>query len=426
MRLHLFATVAVIALPIAFGCSAAGGDKGGASLDGTDPGAKPGGPGGGDAGTDTGFHVPGGDPDGGLGGIGDASGPPLDPTKDNDGDGYVYADDCDDTNKLINPGAYDVIGDKVDNDCNGTVDDVDACDTGLKLLAADGLDFAKSLHLCRQTTEAATGKSKTWGVISAVIQTVDGTDKPLARQIGLEPNWGTAGTMKAKEGETMVVLSTGSARVPGQPEYMKPLDMVFGDKNTGHENTPPAGWPKNTSGCPSPATNTANDSVSVKLKIRVPTNASSFAYDFDFYSSEYIDFVCSSYNDTYVALLTTKAPLDPKNAGNISFDATGGPVNVNSGFFEVCTPGSAASGKSFACKLGTGELAGTGFEGDGNQDGATSWLRTKAGVVPGEIIELTFAIWNTGDHILQSTILLDNFQWDATPTTGGPVTDRPK
>jgi hypothetical protein len=81
---------------------------------------------------------------------------------------------------------------------------------------------------------------------------------------------------------------------------------------------------------------------------------------------------------------------------------------------------------NYTCPLGRGELAGTGFEGDGDQDGATSWLETKAGVVPGETITIQFVIWNTGDHILQSTVLLDNFKWDATPTTGGPSTDRPK
>ena len=30
-----------------------------------------------------------------------------------------------------------------------------------------------------------------------------------------------------------------------------------------------------------------------------------------------------------------------------------------------------------------------------------------------------------GDHILDSTVLIDNFKWDAKPTTG-PITDRPK
>ena len=56
---------------------------------------------------------------------------------------------------------------------------------------------------------------------------------------------------------------------------------------------------------------------------------------------------------------------------------------------------------------------------------APSWLQTKANVSPGEEIEISFMIWNTSDHILQSTILLDNWKWSAEGTTA-PVTDRPK
>ena len=413
MRSHSFAVLCALALPL-LACSAANTKDGGGAL-----GDNGGGPGGGtDAGG--GFHPADGDP----GGLGDVSDIPIDPTKDNDGDGYTYADDCDDRNIHINPGAYDVVGDGVDNDCNGTADDVDDCDKALAMTTKAGTDFAKSLGLCRTTTAGATGKAKTWGVISATLVTTDGKDAPLGRQYGIETTWGTA--VKPKAGASMAVLSTGSARTPGQPEYMKPLQLKFGDTNTGHENAPPAGWPKNSPGCPDPLdTSKVNDSVGLKLNLRVPTNAKGFSYDFDFYTSEYITYVCSEFNDTFVALLKSAIALDPKANGNISFDAKGSPVNVNSGFFEVCAPGS-KSGKTFTCKLGRGELAGTGYDGDGTEDGATSWLRTKASVKPGEEMEIEFVIWNTSDHILQSAVLLDNWQWNADGTTGAPVTDRPK
>lgn len=404
-----------VALTVLVGCSASN-DKGGP----TD--FTPGGSDSGKPGADGGGIVPGDDGGFNIDGGGETH-PPLDPTKDNDGDGYLYADDCNDADPLVNPGAFDVLGDGVDNDCNGKVDDKPKCDTGLTLNDPNALHFAQALGMCNQTTDGATGKAKIWGVISATLKTVDGAVDALPRQYGIEPGWGTK--ILPKEGINMAVLSTGSARMPGQPDYMKPLQLTPGDKNTGHENTPPPGWPKNSPGCPDPTIKTANDSVGLQLKIRVPTNAKGFSYDFDFYTSEYIDFVCTEFNDTYIALLQTKAPLDPKNLGNISFDKTGGPVNVNSGFFEVCTPGTSGSGKSFACPLGTSELAGTGFEGDGAQDGATSWLETKAPVVPGETITLQFVVWNTGDHILQTTVLLDNFLWDAAPSTA-PSTDRPK
>src|SRR5205085_9037553 len=162
----------------------------------------------------------------------------------------------------------------------------------------------------------------------------------------------------------------------------------------------------------------------------VPTNAKTFTFDFDFYTSEYIEFSCSPFNDTYVAILNSKAPLDPKFAGNISFDTKGNPINVNSDFFQVCTPGTSSypgGGKiTYSCPLGRGELAGTGYEGgDSKQHGATSWLQTRANVIPGEEIEISFMIWNTSDHILQSAIVLDNWKWSAEGTTA-PITDRPK
>ena len=407
-RLHL----ALVVVASVVGCSAGGA--------GDDPGVRKG-----DSGPDDGgFHLD----DGGFVGLPDGASP--DPTKDNDGDGYLFVDDCDDTNPLINPGAYDVAGDHVDNDCDGVKDSVDACQGGLVLTSTTALDFAKALDLCRTTVSGATGKEKRWGVISASLETTDGVGKPLPYQYGLQQTWGV---LKPREGGVMAALSTGSARTPGQPQYIKPLALSAGATGTGNENVAPPGWPQNTTGCPNPTAGKrgkALDPVVLRLKLRVPTNAKSFTYDFDFYTSEYIDYVCTEFNDTFIALLKTKAPLDPKNNGNISFDKTGSPVNVNSGFFEVCEPGKAAhppaTGKTFTCALGRAELSGTGYEGDGPQDGATSWLRTKATVVPGEEMEIAFMIWNTSDHQLQSAVLLDNWQWGADPTTGGPETDRPK
>ncbi len=408
---RLLLPVSLMSLMTLLGCAAAHGDAG-LTLDPGDPGV------------DEGDAAPPGNDDGGFpgdpGGLKDAGGgKPLDPTKDNDGDGYLYADDCNDANPLVNPGAYDVPGDGVDNDCNGKIDDVDACDSGLAMTSGNAMDFAKSLGLCRQTSASATGKARTWGVIRATLKTTDGVGAPLPMQYGIQSAWGSA--VKPKAGASMAVLSTGSARTPAQAGYFKPRSY---DGPTTHENTPPAGWPINSAGCPEPTKKTANDSVVLELVIRVPTNAKSFSYDFDFYTAEYIEFVCSEFNDTYAAILKSKVPLDPKNAGNVSFDKKGDPVNVNSGFFEVCSPASKA-GRTFPCAMGRGELSATGYDVDGTEDGATGWLETKAAVVPGEEITISFMIWNTGDHELQSAVLLDDWRWGAEGTTG-PTTTRPK
>ena len=51
--------------------------------------------------------------------------------------------------------------------------------------------------------------------------------------------------------------------------------------------------------------------------------------------------------------------------------------------------------------------------------GGTDWLMLRGNVVPGEIITLRFALWDTGDGIYDSVVILDNFQWSAQPVTTG-------
>jgi hypothetical protein len=45
--------------------------------------------------------------------------------------------------------------------------------------------------------------------------------------------------------------------------------------------------------------------------------------------------------------------------------------------------------------------------------GATGWLSSQAPVKPGETFTLDLMIWDTGDGDLDSSVLLDNFQWVA-------------
>jgi Putative metal-binding motif len=355
----------------------------------------------------------------------------IDPEKDNDGDGYLFKDDCNDGNPEVNPGAYEVPGDGVDNDCNGKIDDVPDCDNVVDLAhykTTNPMDFARALGLCQEAKADAEGKDKRWGVIKAELVRVDGSPLDTASniQFGILKNFGK--NVLPRAGKNLVVLSSGTARTPDYPGFKKPRTEHF---TTTSSLTPPAGHPKPNPACLEDPLKQANDSVNLKMTIRVPTNAKAFLYDFDFYSSEYSTFICSRYNDSFVALLDSKVPLDPKYSKNISFDAKGNPVNVNSGFFEVCTPGT-YKGHVFPCAKGTTELQGTGFWDeatdafpDPKQNGATSWLETKAPVAPGETIVVQFMIWDTGDHILDSTVLLDNWRWDAKGTTA-PITDRPK
>jgi hypothetical protein len=49
--------------------------------------------------------------------------------------------------------------------------------------------------------------------------------------------------------------------------------------------------------------------------------------------------------------------------------------------------------------------------------GATDWLYTTAPVVPGEIINMNFEIWDEGDHKWDSFVVVDDFQWSVEETS---------
>jgi len=362
--------------------------------------------------------------------------PPCDnanPDGDEDEDGWSVAQgDCNDCTPLMNPGAYDYPG-KVDEDCNGVPDDEPkGCDEGLAVEANDAMDAARAMGLCRLADPNAPLSTRTWGVLSAKYVFPDGsttsdtpklfgTDCVGDGQKGTPPNSLSRGIVtkfgnvtEPTGGQSMFVLSTGVARSGVQGMSPAGAHMCTASRT-------PTGFPTpSEAACPGQnidTDNSAYDAIALEVEIRTPTNAKGFSFDFDFHTYEYPNFICSQYNDFFVALLW---PVHATNVlhNNICFDAQGNPVSVNNGFLEVC-PAGTHGGKVFECPLGTGELLGTGFEGRG----ATSWLRTTAPIEPGETIKLRFAIWDMGDDGFDSTVLLDNVTWELEGLP--PFTDRP-
>lgn len=378
---------------------------------------------------------------------------------DADGDGWTTCDgDCCDSPQdcanpaQVNPGAFDIPGNGVDDDCDGGVDNAPAaCDGGLASDSSSGSDYAKALDLCQATTESPPSLAqKKWGVISAVLQLADGTGTPAATSRAIRPGFGTNTVPQA--GASMVVLSTGNAAANSDtnPPYI-PFQPGQNENTT---SAAPADWLAlnggtfpNAPGCPAASSTTANDPVMLKVRVRVPTNARSFSVSSFFYSAEYPEWVCSAYNDVFVALLdSTFVPGNGESANpadkNIAFySAPGGfvyPVGVNlafgnTGLFTQCVNGSTGCGSlsnptgSTTTCLATTLLAGTGFDDPdaGNCDpqsllgGGTGWLTTAGNVVPGEVIEVRFAIWDTSDHGYDSLVLLDNWTWSTTPIQPG-------
>jgi hypothetical protein len=381
-------------------------------------------------------------PDAGAAPAAPRSGCASRPDEDRDKDGYTSAQgDCNDCDPQVNPGAFDVPGNMVDEDCSGKPDDEPVnCDSGL---AAEGdpVSAARALGICRAARPDAVGKDRTWGLIRAAYVFPDGStaairpkagdcgragDPPNTFSHGVLPTFGTK--VKPRQGAALVALSTGIARA-GQYALPAQRPSPDGAQMCTRSHTP-QGFPVSsysTCGDLEQATGSgdANDSIGLEVVLRAPTNAAALSFDFDFYTFEYDQYVCSAFNDAFVALLYSKIPDLPANH-NIAFDSQGNPVSVNNGFVEVCQPftyiGSKANvpfKRDFPCKLGVGELAGTGFE----RKAATGWLQTHSNVVPGEEITLRFAIWDAGDELLDSTVLIDNFRWDAMP--GSTVTIRP-
>jgi len=314
-----------------------------------------------------------------------------------------------------NDSRFDEPGNKCDDDQDGKIDNTTVCDSSLSW-DGNASDFAKAIGLCKAFGGKTKGK---WGLVSAEYANgFKSTSAPGSGQHGILGKFGDV--LKPQEGKNIGVLSSGWAQeyngAPGAPFTSSKNWIAGGDV--------PDGFPKSSGSCS--VSKNVNDVIAVKLKIKAPENAKGFAFDFNFFSSEWPNFICSNYNDSFIAVLTAPS-FNSGKADNISFDAKNNPVSVNSGFFDRCTPGTRTSdGKTSVCAGGPGELDGTGYEAGGftgtTQGGATGWLTTQAPIEPGEEFELDFMIWDTGDSALDSSVLIDNFHWIAGETKLG--TDR--
>lgn len=420
MRIHgltyAFCGVALISLASAGACSATGG-TGQFSTNGTGGASTESSSSNGQGGINLGSGGTIGNPD---------IDPPCDfkdPSGDHDGDGFTVGDgDCNDCSAAMNPGAQDFADNHVDEDCDGAFDNnPTACDTGLSVTSNSAVDAAKALGICQ------VAKGKSWGLVSAQYVTADGQplDNYDSQGIGHGLLNGFGPNVHPQEGQTLLALSSGTARQPSDPGY----DSVSGH-DKGYETGAPPGYPKESPACPNVQTGEPHDSAGLLVKIKSPTNAKSLKFNLDFYTYEWPGYICSQFNDFFVAMMT---PV-PKGQGdgNISFDTKGNLISVNAGFLEVCGcsggPPCQTTGGPFACKLGSAQLQNTGFDDGGDSSAATGWLATTSPIqVPGAEISLLFAVWDSGDGVLDSTILLDNFTFDvdAAVTTTAPV-DVPK
>jgi hypothetical protein len=388
-------------------------------------------------------------------GIDDNCSGKIDEDTDLDGDGFTTCggDCCDSVEctkpALVNPGSFDAPGNQLDDDCDGITDNAQAaCDMGIASDTSNATDYAKAIDLCQFSTMG----EKKWGVISAVFTKVDGTGAPDNVQKAVRPKFGNGVLPKA--GSALALLSTGHAAATNdsRPGY-RSFDLFGG---VGSSSGFPAdflaangGKLPNAPGCPEPLANRANDAIMLTLTVRAPTNAKSFSMAANFFSAEYPEFTCTTFNDFFSVLLDstfTGTPANPADK-NLAFyaDASGAkyPVGVNlaysangvgTGLFNQCVNGTTGCageirGTISTC-VGVDQLAGTGFDTpssrcDANSlmGGGTGWLVTRGNIVGGEVFKLRIALWDTSDSALDSLAVIDNFTWSVETSDPGTVVE---
>lgn len=322
------------------------------------------------------------------------------------------------------PRNYDIPANNCDDDGDGAVDNLPTCDNDLPF-GGSAAQFAQALGLCQQASDTK------WGIVSAAYtNSYESTREPPAEQHGILKKFGNV--VRPREGASLGVLSTGHAReydgTSGTPTFKRGVPM-----STSMGRLPP-GYPKVAGGCGSALINVVWDVITVKLKIKAPKNAKGVAFDFSFWSGEWPEYVCSNYNDGFIAFLRSNA-FNNGRPENISFDGNNDVISVNAAFFDRCTPNTTTGCRgrrtaTAACPGGEADLAGTGFEAFNTYcstrstgGGTTGWLSSKAPIEPGETIELEFMIGDTGDPAYDSSVLLDNLRFE--PTDVQVVTERP-
>jgi hypothetical protein len=404
-------------------------------------------------------------------------------TTDCDQDGWLVSEgDCCDkpgacgsAPELVNPGAIELVGNGIDDNCNDKLDLFDAedalsCDSSLYSSSLVAENYARAMGICRTTTADPVQKQDlTWGLVSAELLLADGSPLSDVDARSIRTSFGQLNPATI-EGDSVAVLSTGIASdatqldpgpnggAPGGSGVSNmhdPPSQVDISACTlpgciadwfAAENLPlkPASELPTAPGCPPPAfgdPKLAHDSVMLRLVLRAPTNAKAFSFNVYFISSEYPEFVCSSFNDQFVALIDTPngAPSAPNPSDkNLLTYASAGekwPVGINvahgTNLFSVCESETAnppcwdTDVASQSCQLGPAQLAGTGFEkptgGSCLIGGGTGWLTTAGNVVPGANVEVRIVIWDVGDSAYDSLALIDGFEWKQDSVNAGTM-----
>ena len=244
--------------------------------------------------------------------------------------------------------------------------------------------------------------------------------------LGVRTGFGESATFDPREGSSFTVISTGHISELGDEpsdagdqiyhcnKWFEPNDgmdtskfpvpieakNVAGDclANPGLVGT---GDCSNTLAAQFNQSGAKYDYQEIRVSMTVPADAYALSFDVAYMTTEWPVFAGQSYNDMFVAW------LEASNwTGNVSFDDNGNALSLNAAFFDFQDVGGDLP-----------EFAGTCLR----YGAGTPWLTSTVDVVPGDDIELVFAIFDLADVNLDSVVFLDNFQW-LCEGGGGPST----
>lgn len=324
---------------------------------------------------------------------------------DADGDGYCtdklamigtpsvcpHAElDCNDSSNQAFPGNLELPGDALDNDCDGTIDEVTQCPgvcTGQTTEA-----FLCAMEICSGAYSGGTFSSPTGDSYSSAWTAVS--------------HFGNASNDLAPlGGNSYALLASGPASGTSHT-----TDLSGGGSMT-----------DNVSG----SGDEMFDAIEFVVTLTAPSIAQGFSIDYVFMSEEYEEFIGTSFNDKFFMLL--KAPQTTGNSWKIiNYTDCRSP----STYYDFIDPSTQEkqcylainTALSEPCTNPTTDISGTGFEcgsADSYHGSSTGWLYTSWPIKAGETFQLKFHIHDTADGIYDSLVILDNFHWLTAPFTPG-------
>ena len=304
--------------------------------------------------------------------------------------------DCDDTRFYVQPGGLELADTPEDDDCDGSTEPPPSCGCG------DGNDapsLLAAMDLCGASVTSVTSA----GDENQFASTAD-----------------YFGDVTPREGACLGILSTGEALSDDlQVRHCANLTSCgFADPSPQQQHGGQQGSGR------------VYDLAQLHMKLDAPTNARGLQFDFMFLSSEWPEYLCKVYNDTFYGLVETKAVNDGAPT-NIAFDAQGRAMTVNASFFEQpadwtttldqtpfggveadaqCPqPGELQYVQGCSTPAYCDDAAAVQRSGSGS-----GWLTASTPVMPGEHgIELTLSIHDESDAVYDSLVIIDHVRWTA-------------